>query len=192
VAAVSVEYVPPDDDLGQDGDLDELLDLAAELSAPEELPSAWDRRARFNRGRAMSRLLRGGRGVEEGAVEEEEDGDLEMSAELVRLHIDAAVEELGELALVEEEPVRRHLPAIVYPRQWIPIPWRKPLAVSGGLLLVGVVGGILFHTLGPDSYSSLPFTQPQALLGPAPQQGTSAGSRPSRRCRARRRRPRRR
>src|SRR5207302_750253 len=108
VVAVSVEYIPPDDELGHDGDLDELLDLAAEL---------------------------------------------------------------GELALVEEAPAPRHLPAVVYPRQWIPIPWRKPLAVSGGLLLVGVVGGILFHTLGPDSYSSLPFTQPQALLGPAADPG---------------------
>ncbi|HEX6493461.1 MAG TPA: hypothetical protein VF112_08100, partial [Candidatus Dormibacteraeota bacterium] len=172
MVAVSVEYVPPDDDLPQDGDLDELLDLAAELSAPEELPDAWDRRARFSGG-LMSRLLRGGgRGEEDGVPEEDdEDADLEMSAELVRLQIDEAVAELGELALVPEAPARRQLPAIVYPRQWIPIPWRRPLAVSGGLLLVGVVGGILFHTLGPDSYNSLPFTQPQALLGPAPAEG---------------------
>ncbi|TMD95404.1 MAG: hypothetical protein E6I76_10310 [Chloroflexi bacterium] len=133
VVAVSVEYIPPDDDLGHDGDLDELLDLAAELSPPEELPTAWHRRARFTGGGMMSRLLRGG---EEGAVHEEEDDatDPEVSAELVRFHIDAAVAELGELALVEEAPAPRHLPAVVYPRQWIPIPWRKPLAVSGGLL----------------------------------------------------------
>src|ERR1700740_761827 len=97
--AVGAEDVPPDDELVREGDLDELLDLAAELSAPEELPSAWDRRARFTGGRTMSRLLRGGRGAQEGALDEdeEEDGDPEMSAELVRLHIDAAVEELGEL-----------------------------------------------------------------------------------------------
>ncbi|MEA2671565.1 MAG: hypothetical protein QOG45_1785, partial [Chloroflexota bacterium] len=123
---MSVDYLPPDDPHAGDDDLDELLDLAAELSPAEELPTAWDRRARFPGDAAQARLLHGdSTGGEEEAIEEDAAESGPESAELVRTHLDAAVSELGDLALVEE-PHRRHLPAIAYPRAFIPIPWRKP------------------------------------------------------------------
>ncbi|HEY0409555.1 MAG TPA: hypothetical protein VGE42_04745, partial [Candidatus Dormibacteraeota bacterium] len=121
MAAVSVDYLPPDDRHAADDDLDELLDLAAELAPPEELPTAWDRRARFAGDAAMARMLHGGwTGGEEEAPEEDDAAETgSESAELVRMHLDAAVSELGDLALTEE-PRSRFLPAIIYPRTFIP------------------------------------------------------------------------
>jgi hypothetical protein len=181
---VSVEYVPPgpDDELDE---LDELLDLAAELSAPDEQPQAWARRARFA-GQGMSRLMRSRRGEEaagggEGEIPhlaattgDDAAGGQRQSDERMRTELDAVVSELGELT-------REHagrLPAISRPRFDL-TPWRKPAAVSGALLLTGLVGGILVHTLGPD-YSPTPFTSaPLVALGPSATPGGNPGRFPT-------------
>ena len=102
---MSVEYVPS----GPDDELDELLDLAAELSAPDQQPQAWERRARYAGGR-MSRLLRGRDGRGSGGETDlvpltggedagaDDIGGEGGSTESMRRELEAVTSELGQLS----------------------------------------------------------------------------------------------
>jgi hypothetical protein len=171
-------------------DLEEILDLAAELSPPDQLAAAWDRRARFS-GDRFSHMMRF---VDDGHDETEDAPafpdlpavDERDAAREQRDRIRAVITELGDLSLVRPEEggtVARTLIQVSTRRagwRWIDASgdatgprWRKPAGLAGGILAAGLVAAIAWHTLGP-SVSSLNYTNPPSTGGSAlnvPDQG---------------------
>ena len=185
--------IDPQRPADQPDDLEEILDLAAELSPPEQLAAAWDRRARFS-GDRFNHMMRFVDGRNEG--EEEATPLLELpavdereAARAQRNRIRAVISELGDLSGTDvaetEVPVRALINVSSSSRQagwrWADtseaaatgIRWRKPAGIAGGILAACLVLGVAWHTLGPNvssvNYTNGPFTGGSAEN--LPQQG---------------------
>src|SRR5437588_6395343 len=100
--------IDPQRPADQPDDLEEILDLAAELSPPEKLAAAWDRRARFT-GDRFSHMFQH---VDTGDERTTPPGlpviDEREAAREQRDRIRAVISELGDLSV--DEPTRSDRP----------------------------------------------------------------------------------
>jgi hypothetical protein len=183
--------IDPQRSTDQTDDLEEILDLAAELSPPDQLAAAWDRRARFS-GDRFSHMMRyvDKDGAEEAAPPVELPAvDEREAAREQRNRMRAVITELGDLSgsgvAETETPVRALINFSTAGRQagwrWVDASeaaatrarWRKPAGISGGILAACLVLGVAWHTLGPN-VSTVNYTTGPSTGGSAanvPQQG---------------------
>jgi hypothetical protein len=154
---------PPDEDL------EELLDLAAELSAPEQLADAWERRAQFG-GDRFSHMMRFVDHTGDEVGGDRPQPDERDAARQQRDRIRAVITQLGDLSVGEPAepgaPTHALVPFANQQAGWRwaegsePAPanrWRRPGALAGGVLAGGLVLGIAWHTWGPE-VGSVPYT----------------------------------
>jgi hypothetical protein len=159
---------PPDEDL------EELLDLAAELAAPDQLADAWERRAQFG-GDRFSHMMRFVDHTDDEVGGDQPPLDERDAARQQRDRMRAVITQLGDLSVGEPvlpgAPTRALVPYTNQQAGWRwaegsePAPvnrWRRPAALAGGFLAGGLVLGIAWHTWGPEigpvPYTTTPVT----------------------------------